>query len=159
MDLNAALKTFTVTGGGGAVTGSTGGLAPAGGAQPELHKHFVDVAVGTDPVGSTGAAQVRGGTQLTYFSNLKVSIDGSNPDDTTAAILAQIAQNQSGAWNMAASLDGGVGQPLSTKEGTGLIRLDLLGVPGVSFEPGVHEIEFSVAAGTGGCLQYNLYIE
>ena len=157
--LDQALSPFTVSGGSRTVTGFTGGLKPPAGPQPELHRHFVDVSVGMDPAGATGPAQVRAGAQFTYFSNLKVSIDGSDRDATTAAILAQIAQNQSGAWSAQTALNGGVGLPLSTRNGTGLIRLDLLGLPGVSFGPGVHEIEFSVAAGTGGCLQYNLYVE
>lgn len=154
--LNEALRTITVDGGSGAVTGNTGNTVVS--APVPLHQHFVDVSVGMDPAGATGLP-VRAGTQLAYFSNLKVSIDGSNRDDTTAAILAQLAQVHSGPWNGRTSLDGADGLPLATREGTGLIRLDLLGVPGVSFGPGLHEIEFSVAEGTGGCLQYNLYVE
>jgi hypothetical protein len=157
--LDQALTSITISGGSSTVTGFTAGLKPRAPGAPELHRHFVDVSVGMDPEGATGPAQVRTAAQLTYFSNLKVSIDGSDPDDTTAAILAQIAQSQSGAWNGQTALNGGVGLPLSTRDGTGLIRLDLLGLPGVSFGPGVHEIAFSVAAGTGGCLQYNLYVE
>jgi hypothetical protein len=171
LDINqlTGTKPLSVAGGGNGSTvgGSTGLLDPTVVPSPAqtLHTHPLDIVLTNPAVGEIGAYKARDGAQLVYLSNLKVSIDGSDPDVTTAAILAQVKKNDPARWpNTINSLDGGPDSllfPLANKEGTGLIRLDLLGVPGVSFGPDeVHEIELSVDGdGNGGCVQYNLYVE
>lgn len=157
---------FNVSGGSGTVAGHTDGVyrvtAPPDRLDPDtFHKHNMSVGVKNDSFGCTNIDARDQVPALSRFTNLRVSIDGSNPDLTVAAITSQLTRCYPAQWEGVTALNGGPTDPMSGPHGSGLIRLDLLGLDGVSFGPGPHEIEFSLADETcgGGCLQYNLYIE
>jgi hypothetical protein len=94
--------------------------------------------------------------RLRHFSNLQVAI---NDKPVTVAIIDQLANTDPRSWTPASRLDSDDGSPLRFDgPGAGPIRLDLL--PGVTFDPGEHWIDFSVQGDrNGGCVHYNLYVE
>jgi hypothetical protein len=116
-------------------------------------------SAGQEDKGNTGATP-RTGDVLTYFSDLKLSIDGR---PVTPAVLDQIHSTLPTADRQAwMSLGNGTSNSPFVLNGTGPIRLDFL--PGVQFAEDEHCIEFSVPLGpnnsaNGGKVIYNLYIE
>lgn len=106
----------------------------------------------------------RAGKPFTYFSDLKIAIDGV---DRTRSIIDQILDSVAGdaqkdAWEQKLG-NGKSDHPLANEKVEAVpIRLDFL--PHVAFGEGEHVIEFSVGLtpddeANGGKILYNLYVE
>lgn len=120
------------------------------------HIHKVSLATTLDETGAEDEMARPTQKALKYLKNLRVAINGR---DVTDKIRAQLKETNPNAWGLVNSLDGSPADPLGA-DGTGPIRLDL--IDGLSFDRNEkpYEIELFVKdEGTGGCIQYNLYVE
>lgn len=124
----------------------------AGGGSYTLGLSLTIAETGVMPPGATLDASA-----LSYVSGLTVLYDGQ---DITQSILTQLGNNY-GQWSGITQLgDGSSTSPLVAQGdgsgGTGAISLDQLGL---DFSPGQHTLKFQVPSGSGGQIQYNLYVQ
>jgi hypothetical protein len=164
-DLANKVSDFSVDGGAHShpIAGKTG-TAPQDAAP--LHTHEIKVQVSS--AGQTGQTTVRQGNQFLYVSELKIGIGKKGSVvDRTYDVLQYVkdnfpsGNNPTSIWSNQGSFVGKPTYPLY-EAGTGPIRLDL--IDGLSFDPDEYvpyEITLSVENNneTGGCIQYNLFVE
>jgi hypothetical protein len=115
---------------------------------PWSHDHLVNGTA--HDTGATDIAAHTGSLSHSYVDNLSVELDGV---DITPLIVTYLNGLNPGKW-----LKLGDGTPvhaLAGKDGTGGIELKQLGI---EFPLGAHKLVFSVPAGKGGQIHYNLYV-
>jgi hypothetical protein len=126
----------------GAKTDDDGGAAE--------HNHTVHVA--QSDAGVTDKA-ARTGKAYTWLKNLTVAfVTGLSSTDITPEILAQLSAVDPGNWPQLG--DGTAGHALNK----GTPAIDLRQISSIDLSPGVHALVFSVPAGSGGQIHFNLYV-
>jgi hypothetical protein len=121
----------------------------SGGAVPQ-HNHGVQVS--QSDAGVTNLA-ARSGTAHTWLRDLTVTFStGNSSVDITTDILAQLNAADPGNW--AALGDGTANHAINR----GSPAIDLRQISSIDLSPGAHALVFSVPAGRGGQVQFNLYV-
>lgn len=114
------------------------------------HNHAVTATAANAGVSDTAS---RTGAAYKWLKNMTVAFTtGPSSTDITAEILAQLSAADPGNWPELG--DGTAGHALN--KGTPVI--DLRQISSIDLSPGAHALVFSVPAGCGGQVQYNLYV-
>lgn len=114
------------------------------------HDHMVTLSAANAGVTDTAS---RTGKAYTYLKNMTIAFaTGNSSADITTDVLAQLEAAEPGNWPELG--DGSAVHALNK----GTPAIDLRQISGIDLSPGPHALVFSMPAGSGGQLQYNLYV-